>query len=83
MTKRTVVVKTHLEFRQSTSALLVSHANEFRCVIRIRYAGKEVNAKSLLGVLAMDITFGTELIITADGEDEAEAINTLQAFLEG
>ena len=38
---------------------------------------RKVNAKSLLGVLSLGITKGTEITIIADGADEEDAVDGL------
>ena len=38
---------------------------------------RRINAKSLLGVLSLGIDKGTTVTLTAEGEDEEEAINGL------
>ena len=43
---------------------------------------RQINAKSLLGVLSMGITSGTMVTLIADGSDEEVAVKTLAAMLE-
>jgi phosphocarrier protein HPr len=53
---------------------LVKGATRFRAHITVTKDGQEVDAKSILGVAGLGAEFGSELFITADGEDEAEAL---------
>ena len=65
-------------------------ASEFtRCAAKFKAAvtvskngGKAVNAKSMIMVLSQSIVKGTTITITANGEDEAEAVETLSALAE-
>ena len=51
--------------------------------IKIKKAGdtREVNAKSIMGVMSLALLNGTQIVIDAEGEDEAEAVNALETFL--
>ena len=44
---------------------------------------RKVNAKSLLGVLSLGIAKGDVITLTADGEDEDEALSGLAALIDG
>mgnify|MGYP003235331820 CR=1 FL=1 len=43
---------------------------------------REVNAKSIMAVMSLGVKKGNEVIITAEGEDEEEAIAEIQKVLE-
>lgn len=60
---------------------LVQKANEFKSAIWFESATNRVNAKSLLGLISLALTTGSEIIIKADGEDEDIAIQTLSALV--
>ena len=45
----------------------IQKANEFRSSIWIEVDDRKINAKSLLGVLSMGITTGTEVTLIAEG----------------
>ena len=55
--------------------------NEFRSSIWIEVDDRKINAKSLLGVLSMAITTGTEVTLIAEGPDEEAAVKTLAQML--
>ena len=65
--------------RQAT--YFIQKANEFKCSIWIEVEDRKINAKSLLGVLSMGITKGTNVTIIADGADEEDAVKTLSDML--
>ena len=56
---------------------LVELANSFNCQIRISNAALTVDAKSIMSVMRLAATKGTELNFMADGSDAAEAIEAL------
>ena len=61
-------------------ALLVQNANQFASSIYLVIEEKRINAKSIMGVMSLALMNGTEVVIDAEGPDEAEAIASLEAF---
>lgn len=51
--------------------------------IRVEANGRSVNAKSILDVLSLGATGGTELVISASGADAAEALERLAELVAG
>jgi len=51
--------------------------------IRVEANGRSANAKSILDVLALGATGGTELVISASGPDAAEALERLAELVSG
>ena len=45
-------------------------------------AGKSKDAKSILGVMSLGMTKGTEIKITAEGPDEDAAIEAIAALID-
>lgn len=62
------------------AGLLVKKAAEFQSKVTIDKAGKAVDAKRILGVMGLGVKKGEEVTVAADGEDEAAAIEALEAF---
>jgi phosphocarrier protein HPr len=60
----------------------VHMASRFKSEIWVRRDDVEVNGKSLLGVMMLAAEAGAELIVRAEGPDEAEAIEALQRLAE-
>ena len=60
-------------------------AKQFRSKIwvsRAEMPEQTANAKSILILLSMALTKGTNIILTADGEDEKEAVSELAKLIE-
>lgn len=72
-----VIIQSESGLRHHSAACFVQMANEYKSSIRVIHNAKEANAKSLLGVLALGILHGTKVKITADGNDEKEAVDNL------
>jgi phosphocarrier protein len=60
----------------------VREAARFGGNVTVSANGKSANAKSILEVLALGATGGTELDIAASGEDAAAAVAALTALVE-
>jgi len=64
------------------SAMLVSTASKFKSEVWIAKDGREVNAKSMLGVMTLAAEMGSTLVIRADGPDEDKALDALVRIFE-
>ena len=79
MTEHKVTVNTQMEARPA--ALFVQTASKFASSISVKIGEKNVNAKSIMGMMYIGIKDGLEVTIAADGVDEQEAVNELVSFL--
>lgn len=75
-----VLLNTGLQARQA--ALFVQEANRFNADIYLEKENKKVNAKSIMGIMSLAISKGTNIKISADGSDEENAVNALTALVE-
>lgn len=84
MVERRVVVVNRLGLHARAAARLVRAAHGFRSSIRIERADRSAaaDAKSLLSVLLLAASRGTELVATADGADEADALRAVCELIE-
>lgn len=67
-----VVAETGIHARPAT--LLVQAASKFASNINLEYKGRAVNLKSIMGVMSLGVGQGADVVITAEGADEVEAI---------
>ena len=70
-----VIAETGIHARPAT--LLVQSASKFASDINLIYKGKSVNLKSIMGVMSLGVGQGSDVVITAEGEDEKEAIEAI------
>ena len=82
MVSKTIVVQNQVGLHARPATFFIQKSNEFKSSIWIEKEDRKVNAKSLLGVLSLGITKGTEVKIIADGVDEEEAINALETLID-
>jgi len=59
------------------SAKLTQVANQFESDIWIEKNGKKVNAKSIMGVMMLAASQGSDVTITTQGSYEKEALNSI------
>ncbi len=77
MISKDVTVKNQVGLHARPATFFIQKANEYKSSIWIEKEERKVNAKSLLGVLSLGITKGTEIKIIADGDDAEEAVDGL------
>lgn len=70
-----ITAETGIHARPAT--LLVQSASKFNSDINLEYKGKSVNLKSIMGVMSLGVGQGSDVVITAEGDDEEEAIQTI------
>lgn len=83
MVRQFVTVKLAGDFKTRPIAMLVQLASQFQSQIHIECDGKSVNAKSIMGMMALGLTDGDEATVTADGDDEAMALERIVDVLTG
>ncbi|MBP7828496.1 MAG: HPr family phosphocarrier protein [Kiritimatiellae bacterium] len=64
------------------AALFVKTAGRFASEILVEKEGAAVSAKSIMGLLTIEGSFGSVLKLTATGPDAAEALDALQELIE-
>lgn len=63
------------------SAKLTQVANQFKSDIWIEKSNKKVNAKSIMGVMMLAASQGSDITITTEGSDEQDALNSIIALI--
>ncbi|WP_040951723.1 HPr family phosphocarrier protein [Gorillibacterium massiliense] len=81
MSKRPVVVRLKTGLHARPAALFVQEANKFSSEIFVEKDEKKVNAKSIMGIMSLAISSGTEVFISADGADADQAVTALVALV--
>jgi phosphotransferase system HPr (HPr) family protein len=57
-------------------------ASQFSCNIFLTMGELTVNCKSILGIVELAANYQSEIIVTAEGEDEIEALDKLTFIIE-
>ena len=82
MVSQTVIFQCDDALQMKAVAVLIQKASAFRSSVYLSRSGRRANAKSLLGVMSLGIENNAEIEITADGEDQQSALDTLVKYLE-
>ena len=77
MVVKDITVQNQVGLHARPATFFIQKANEFKSSIWVEKEERRANAKSLLGVLSLGITGGTDIKILADGQDENEAVEAL------
>ncbi|WP_078411814.1 HPr family phosphocarrier protein [Priestia abyssalis] len=81
MTKTSLVVHLQHGLQARAATDFVQKASYFNSDITIVKNEKSAAAKSIMGVMAMAVRKGEEIILMANGTDEQKAIKSLEGFL--
>ena len=80
MQERPVTIINKLGLHARAAAKLVTTAARFSSEIELAKDGQKVNGKSIMGVMMLAASRGTELIIVVSGDDEMAAADKLEAL---
>jgi phosphocarrier protein len=80
--ERDIEIKNKLGLHARAAAKLVHAAARFKSDIKIRKGDEEVDGKSILGILLLAAGRGSAITVKANGEDEAAAVDALQALVD-
>ncbi|ALS74544.1 HPr family phosphocarrier protein [Planococcus sp. CP5-4] len=75
-----VQLKSGLQARQA--ALFVQEANRYSSDVYLEKGDKKVNAKSIMGIMSLAVSKGTNVTISADGADEESAVDALAQLID-
>jgi phosphocarrier protein len=82
MTSQTVTIVNQLGMHARAAAQFVHLASRFGARVRVERQGREMDGKSIMGLLLLAAARGTAIRITAEGADEIEALAALTALVE-
>jgi len=82
MTEQTVTITNRAGIHARPAAVLVQAAKDFSSNIYLEKGRTRINAKSIMGILALAATYGTELKVIAEGEDEEAAVKAIVHLFE-
>ena len=82
MLERELIVSNRLGLHARATAKLVQALSGFTCNATLSAKGREVNAKSIMGVMLLAAGPGTTVLLRTDGPDEAEAADAATALFE-
>ena len=82
MTEATTTIENKTGIHARPASVFVQKASSFKSKVQIKAKGKTVYAKSILMIMSMGLTKGTEITLVADGPDEKEAVAALKKLVD-
>jgi phosphotransferase system HPr (HPr) family protein len=80
MVEREIEIVNRLGLHARAAAKLVHLASAFPCRVSVLFAGEDVDAKSILGLLLLAAPQGARLAVRCDGPDEERAVSEIAAL---
>jgi len=71
------VIVNRLGLHARAAAKFVQLASRYQCSIRVSVGDRTRDGKSILGLLLLAASYGSRVLIEADGIDEADAVRQL------
>lgn len=81
MIKKALTVKRSNGLEARPIALLVQEASQYRSEVYILVDNKKINAKSIMGMMSLNLNNGDSLTVVTDGMDEEDAAKGIETFL--
>lgn len=83
MVERQIEVINLLGLHARAAARFVRTASRFQSKITITKEGTTIDGKSILGILFLAASAGSQITISAIGDDESEAVDALTSLVAG
>ena len=81
--RRTMTIVNKLGLHARAAAKLIDLASGFESRIRMYRDGREADAKSIMQVMMLAASKGTDLEVAAQGPDAAEAVAAIERLVAG
>lgn len=78
MAKFEFVVSDPVGLHARPATILVNQASKFASDVKLVYNGKEVNLKSIMGVMSLGVPTKANVTIVAEGADADDAIEAIK-----
>ena len=82
MMKKEIVIQSTEGLHAALASKLVHLAASFQSEVFLEYSDKQVDAKSVLGLMSLAIPPGGNVNVVAEGSDASEAIDEITKVLE-
>jgi phosphocarrier protein len=82
MIEQTVQVVNRAGVHARPASLIVAAINRMKSEVFLEVDDRQINAKSILGVITLGAAYGTKIKIIADGKDEKKAVAAIVHLFE-
>ncbi len=77
MLRHNITIINKLGLHARAASKLVNLASQFASSVNLKNKGNSVNAKSIMGVMMLAASKGTEMVLEVEGEDEEACSNAI------
>ena len=81
MIKKPITIQISNGLEARPVAMLVQVASQYESRIQVESGDKQVNAKSIMGMMTLGLNVGESVVISAEGSDEEDAIAGIEKYL--
>ena len=81
MIEKSLTITNETGIHARPASQFVTLLNGFKSNIQIVKGTRTANAKSIINILSLALTKGTEIIVKVDGVDEAAAMSSIESFI--
>lgn len=82
MTSRNVLVQNKIGFHARPVSLLVETGKIFKSSITVEKDGQTADIRSIVSLMKLRVKMGDEVVVCAQGEDEADAVRAIVELIE-
>ena len=82
MKQKTTTIKNRAGIHARPAALIVQTASQFESNIYLEKETEKINAKSIMGIITLGASYKTDIVVSAEGSDEIEAVDAIAALFE-
>jgi phosphocarrier protein len=75
---KTLKIMNRLGLHLRAAAEFVKTSSKFKCRVLVKYGNGHVNGKSIINLMTLAASYGSELTLVFDGEDAKDAERALQ-----
>lgn len=82
MIEKDVTIVNKLGLHARAAAKLVSLASKFSCDVQVAKEGRQVNGKSIMGIMMLAASKDSTITLITDGEDEHQAMEEMESLIQ-
>lgn len=82
MITRTLAIRNKLGLHARAATVFIKTAGRFSSTVSVKNHVREADGKSIMAMMMLQASFGSEIIVSTEGEDEAEAMSAIEHLVE-
>lgn len=82
MVSKDFTITNKMGLHMRPAQVMVAQMNKFSSAVILRFHGKDINAKGIMGIMAACIKCGAQITVVCEGADEQAALDAAAALIE-